>query len=667
MTVTTTALGANTKQISISGELDSAAIQSAVHAAIIADGWWTLYDDVHNSFKVYRAINADATSYKYASISIDVMKQKIWLQVWENWNTTTHSGTNQAFDAYGGYYQTYTFNNSDIVVFVHPRYLGLHSYIRSVPGPWPVFCVETTRDNPQDTAAAGYPCWGFFTPSMVTQLAPIGSGSVAASVNTEQFSYPRIRDGSTGRTAAQRAGVSAGGARVISRGQFETTGGSYRVTAQNVHPNGGLSALMAPANVNPWDSTQALIYAPRVWSGLVTLQGRMHAIKASRIVGGALMTTVPVPVDTSDMFSSTGTSKDHYVIPMWCEQSLTTTSIASAIGVNIDATDVVINGTYAYVGTKSFGILKVDLQSGGYTTVTNTAGTTAKSGFVFAGRYLYFCDPGNTRIGVIDTTTDTVTYGPATTGFTCYRMVFDGTVLVALDNSPISSAITARRFDPATLTQLGTLTLNNVLSLNVRGGDIGCDPWGNMVVHLSDNAGNPRTYRLFGNAITGVQAISTSLAPSQWLANGCSYTGIKGLIMMLGGNTTSTIVTPGWVLFDVSSLNPAAITGSTSHPLGTAVAVGAGGTVPNYAPLVQWGRGFIHCHNVASTALVWADIAGTVSTDAYTLLGNSAAANSPWCSIGVFGGLCVNLGNDTKIFALRPADAAGAAAFLLPK
>lgn len=156
MTITVTALGPNTSQISLADELNSTAFVTAIDAAIVAGGW--IQHDVSNPlYRVYKALNLDGISYKFASVAFDVYRQRFWLSSWESWDNTTHEGLNEVYTVNGGYWQPYSFNNCDVIVFASLRWLGFQTYIRNVAAHHPVFVQETTRDHVQDTAAGGVP------------------------------------------------------------------------------------------------------------------------------------------------------------------------------------------------------------------------------------------------------------------------------------------------------------------------------------------------------------------------------------------------------------------------------------------------------------------------------------------------------------------------------
>jgi hypothetical protein len=599
-------------------------------------------------------------SYKYVSVAIDTYHQRVWLTGWEAWNATTHVGTSQTYDSYGGYRQDYTFNLCDFVLFIHPRYIGMHSYVRSIAGPTPCFVVETQRENPADTAAAGYPCWGFLSPSMLTTPAPFGNTTAS---ETTQFAMPRIRDGSVGKVGAKRTSISIAAGRVVSHAQLVLAGGTTFSGTNLNYPKGGLSGLMPLSNANAWDGSQTLIYTPRVWSGLNTLQGRMYGFKATKISGAGLMNTVSVPLDAAGFYSAGGTAADHYVIPMWMETTVASATLTSVTGTPLFGTDGVINGNYAYFGTSANGVVKIDLNNLSWTSIATASGI--KCGLVTDGRYVWFCDPTNTRVGVIDTTTDTVTYGAAISGSTMYRMCHDGTNLWAIDNSPTSTSITVRKLDAAALTQVSTLT--TTLATTTRGADIASDLQGNIAFLTVDGTtnANGKLFRIAGGAITGNSAglqtggVAYNVANVQW-------TGVKGIfdvVYGVAGATTATTGTTYYFAMDASATTPVTLyngvaTSAVSSSLTTA------GYVPNYMFMARYGRGWLN-YSGAAASIVAIDMESAAAVD-LTIYSATAPGHGGAAVCGPFG-LMVSAAGTIVSWQSRPADANGAAHLLIPK
>src|ERR1700757_2539982 len=96
MTITTTSLGTNTTQITLSGETSPTNFITALDTAI-KNGGWSQYDVSNPYNRIYSCLNADGTTYKLIGITIDPGTFKISTTTYELWNATTHISVNEAF------------------------------------------------------------------------------------------------------------------------------------------------------------------------------------------------------------------------------------------------------------------------------------------------------------------------------------------------------------------------------------------------------------------------------------------------------------------------------------------------------------------------------------------------------------------------------------------
>jgi len=136
MTITTTQIGTNTYQITLDGELNPNGVIAAVDAAIIAGGW-TLHDAYNeNTHRVYRNLCKDGTVFKYLGIFIDIATFKIYTTVYETWDNSTHTGTNEAYTFNRSGCMSFTLTACDIIVMTSPRWCILQTFIRNNPSPW---------------------------------------------------------------------------------------------------------------------------------------------------------------------------------------------------------------------------------------------------------------------------------------------------------------------------------------------------------------------------------------------------------------------------------------------------------------------------------------------------------------------------------------------------
>lgn len=574
MTVTTTRLGPNTNQISIAGELDSAAFLVALDAAIVAGGW--IQHDIANPlYRVYKAINLDGITYKYASVSIDVYRQRFWLSCWESWNASTHVGTNESFTTLGGYWQPYTFSNCEVVVFASPRWLGFQTYIRNVPALHPVFVQETTRDHTQDTAAGGVPCFGWMTPANTSTVVPFGSGTA-----TNIFSTPRNKAGNIGGLSARRSFLALEVARICSA--------SFTPNGVSVFGN-GLASALANCSGDIWDTNARYAQTIRVGHGYSEMQGRMAGLKASRIPAAGLMNRVSVPVDSKFLFDSAGTPTDHWVLPINTETPILASVGAVAIGSGFNQVyDAVWDGATLYMSRPN-GFQRYNLDMGVLgSIIPATTGNGINMGFVFDGRYIYFA--AGDRIGKWDTTTDAVTYSASAAGATMSRLCISGGFIWAMDKTAQAQNLLLRKYDMSL-----TLQLTATKAMGVSGPvgyDIAADSSGTLafLVGSTSSATASKVWKLNPNAgeTIGTSAAMTAAVNSAGTLCWMGTPGIFDAIFTPQNNGT----TGGMFTVDASITTPV-FTQTNSMGMTWTTINGANGSLGPFSGNYRYGRGVI--------------------------------------------------------------------------
>jgi hypothetical protein len=173
--------------------------------------------------RVYRALNADAVTYKYFIIWYDIRKQAFWTGTCESWDATNHVATNLAWNNNGSFVQNYDIKDSFIWVSATARHIVIWPFILGEPGLW-TGVFEFERIAPEDTVTNAAPCWAWTNSVMIgTQFA---DGGVAQHVSPSKtmFAFPRTQDGLTGAAAA------ATYAPVTNRGSFPPSYPSGTVT-----------------------------------------------------------------------------------------------------------------------------------------------------------------------------------------------------------------------------------------------------------------------------------------------------------------------------------------------------------------------------------------------------------------------------------------------------
>lgn len=214
MTITATALGTQSVQITLSG-LDNTFIDfflkvknAITGTSPVATTGWELLDELDAGVihtQVFRCLNKDNVTYKNIILRWNIHTLEINTSTCESWNATTHVATNEAHTFFNCAPVHFSLNACDLVIFVSPRWCAMISYINGEPCLW-AGVFESAREDSSDTAAANYPCWGwmsavhaaFGTTSITSTGKPLGGNDYTL------WSMPRTRNGNTGINAAKK-------------------------------------------------------------------------------------------------------------------------------------------------------------------------------------------------------------------------------------------------------------------------------------------------------------------------------------------------------------------------------------------------------------------------------------------------------------------------------
>jgi len=199
MAVTTSTYTANSVQIIVSSESNSNSIISEVDSAIVSLGWTQYAVIATTAFNpittyVYRAINADATTYKYCIIRWDTVKLVFYLSCAEDWISS--APVNESWTGGGAFIHGYDVVTSSILVSASQRHIMIWPYINNQPGLW-AGIWEFERVAGEDTT--GVPCFAYTNSLMVG--TPWGQ-TLNTFASNICFAFPRTADGFLGAAAA---------------------------------------------------------------------------------------------------------------------------------------------------------------------------------------------------------------------------------------------------------------------------------------------------------------------------------------------------------------------------------------------------------------------------------------------------------------------------------
>ena len=290
MAVTTTALGSNSWQMDYTAGTTLAQIKAAVEAVMLLGGW-TVYDaNAGTNAICYRALNKDGASYKY--VVLDYNTANVFLvKCYESWNASTHVGTNLAYNSdsstYAGKYSLTA--AGQIFAFINPRWAAFvtrdpaTAQLNSNTAWQGLFGVfEVARDNPEDTAAAGYP-----------PVVWMNTNMMYSSPSQNCCGYmPRTRSGATTSNAVVEVACILGKTR---------SAASIKI------------ASFIPTSVNVWNNKDwALTTYLHEPSNVI--RGRIYGLKLFTQGKNLFMDKAGVSVDADFFYNVGGSSADHFVI-----------------------------------------------------------------------------------------------------------------------------------------------------------------------------------------------------------------------------------------------------------------------------------------------------------------------------------------------------------------
>ena len=289
-TTATTSLGPNSWVISFARGATIAQLMSDVTAVLVGAGW-EVYDSAAGTNKiVYRAQNLDAQTYKYMMLDYNATSW-LYITAYEAWNATTHTGTNAVTTYDQSVYQQILTPSTDkglIYIFANRRYAAfiIRQYSSSVLGNNSMCgstgVYEFSRDNPDDTVAAGYPIH-----------CQITTGIVGEGVNGN---YPSL---------------------YLPRGRVNQYGEISTVFGRTYYGNNFYLKDLLPNATNIFSNKDWAIsmYVQEGTPANPSVRGRLYGMKAFTLSKLFFMDKIQVPCDENLNYDPNGVMTDHYVIP----------------------------------------------------------------------------------------------------------------------------------------------------------------------------------------------------------------------------------------------------------------------------------------------------------------------------------------------------------------
>lgn len=600
MSVTTTQVGTNTVQLTLSGETSSTNFITALDTAITSNGWSQV--DISNPYnRVYSAVNADGSTLKYIGISIDPGCLQIRTTSYESWNATTHVGTNEVWTWNRAGVMSYNFNYCDVLIMINPRWLILQTFVRGQVSCW-AGVVELAREAPEDTIGAGYPCWCWITSAAAMTQLP-NAGNITTTAVIPCVSFPRTRGGLTGISAS--SGTS-----------LQTPYTRFGAAAILGQPFASLTSYVTYA----WDTTKKIIHSVRPVVGTTEQHGRMFGLKLTYNIGSPY-NRVSVPVDSNYGYSASGTNTSHWVlggVPAltigpgligatvnYPQGSVTTTTVNLGSGAVINAVEPV--GLYYYIATAT-GVFKIDNSS---TTPTSLGVLSGTSGKIYNSitydndQYVYAAGPdGVYRIDTLNS--DTVTF-LATNANGVTTLLWDGTYLWAGNRT---AATTGHLFQ-INVTSFTVAATINLGAVSTQPGGICTDYQGNM--YALTNTGTLYKIVISSSTVSVLQASMNG----PFIASGLYYNGVQ---LVACGLASSVIYYNKLLSLSGTIVTAISYTGYNSYQTNTgAMQIGKHGIYDYYA-----GNNYVYNGIIFTT-----DLSGLTSGIVNT---SQVGQNSSWTS-----------------------------------
>ena len=550
MTVTSTQIGANTTQITLTGETSPGGLLTALDAAIVASGW-TQYDVFNNgSQRIYRSLCKDGVAFKYLGIFFDIANFRIQTTGYESWNASTHVGLNECDTGNYSGVMHFTLTACDVIVMASPRWCILQTFIRNNPSPWSGI-VECAREAVEDTAAAGYPPFGW-----ICSLFAMHSGS-----GHRFISFPRNRAGATGVAAVADGYITP-----------------YARLGQQTGKSGdALTSIVTYV----WDTSKRILHSLRPTFGATEVHGKLYGLKGTYNIGDPY-TRVSVPIDADFQFSPTGTATEHWVLgntPMTIPEVVTATGAPASSYASSRSTCTlpsyirhsIFTGSAYYVGL-STGCTKIDgTLSALPATSTLLPGVPTADYYdtSYDGQYVYLAGPsGLVRIDTLNADAVTTLALPQGAG----PLFWDGTWLWAAARTSIANN-SLYKINPNTFSIAATITLSNAAGAAACGM---CTDFNDGLYVVVGTSG-----KLFKVVIsTGV--VSVLVASITIPINNAAIYFNGANLEVLSYASSNTNQNQGFY----------SLTGTVLSPIGSSYLRSSGSTSPlaPYAPRVSYGR-----------------------------------------------------------------------------
>jgi hypothetical protein len=323
MSVANTAYSTNSYKVTIANEFDSNTVIAGANTVITTLGW-TNYDTISQTTyspmatKVYRVLNADGLTYKYAIIRWNTLLLNFNLSTCEDWNTSTKVATNESWHNAGMFYQGYDLRDCFIFIGATARHIVMQPFIRNEPGLWSAV-LEFERVAAEDISANAAPCFAY------TNSLMLGTPWGQTSNNTPSrytFAFPRTPDNQTGAYATRVFGT------FTTRGAYPP----YYPSANTANAGANAVSLVQTADGNAlhlgsfyntignwgWDATKAIVSPITVDHIYKSMPfGRIYNAGITKPIGSQSIDSTYINADSTGGWpSGSGSNTEFLIFPL---------------------------------------------------------------------------------------------------------------------------------------------------------------------------------------------------------------------------------------------------------------------------------------------------------------------------------------------------------------
>jgi hypothetical protein len=418
MSVTNTSYTTNSYTVTVANELvDSNNTIAGVNTAIIALGW-SYHDGVDQTTyspmvtKVYRVLNTDGVTYKYAILRWDTLQLKLTLSCSEDWNASTHVATNESWHNAGAFYLGYDLRDCIIYVAATARHLVLYSKIRGESSLW-AGIFEFERIAAEDVGSNTAPCFAYTNSLMIG--TPWGQ---AANNDPAQYiwAFPRTADNQTGSYAAKAYGT------FTTRGQYPpyypsaNTGntGANSVAIVTTHDGNALHLGSFYNTIGGWgwDSSKVVVSPVTVDHIFKSMPfGRAYNMAVTKPIGQDSFDSTYVNLDSTGGWpTATGTNTEMLILSMNGGSETEFANTVGRLSISYSNNSSIIYSSVCAVGNTVFaaantGVYTWSLNAGSNTSaIQRYNNSNGVNDIIFDGKRSIW---GTTNNGIIQIDTET--------------------------------------------------------------------------------------------------------------------------------------------------------------------------------------------------------------------------------------------------------------------